>query len=112
MFTVGIFTTHIPYLAFIACYVWVLLFGMEQAHEGKIQLTEKSVQIEYHVNHAHALAEKSSAFYMPMDVDFVCQKDYETLSCIRKRKTHESVRFYAQSDIPDALFGRPPPALA
>ena len=54
MFTVGIFTTHFPYLVFIACYAWFLLFGVEQAHEGKIQIAEKSIQIEDHVNHSKA----------------------------------------------------------
>lgn len=112
MFTVGLFTTHFPYLVFIACYAWFMLFGVEQAQEGKIQLTEKSVQIEYHVNHAKATAEQYSAFYKLKDFDFVCHKNYAKLSIFRKWKIRDSLHFCSQSVIPVSLFCRPPPAQA
>ena len=36
MFTFGIFTTHIPYIAVVAFYAFFLLFGAEKASSGEI----------------------------------------------------------------------------
>lgn len=36
MFTFGIFTTHIPYIAVVAFYAFFLLFGVEKASSGEI----------------------------------------------------------------------------
>lgn len=111
MFTVGIFTTHIPYIVFIACYAWFILFGVEQAHEGKIKIAEKSIQIEYHVNHAKATAERSPAFYYQAEFDLGCQNNCANLISVQKWKIHPALRFYAKDIILDSPFCRPPPAL-
>lgn len=112
MFTVGIFTTHIPYIAFIACYAWFLLFGVEQATEGKIQIAEKSIQIEYHVNQAHANTDRSLAFFDQPEIDFETHNNCNNLCSNQKWKVHQSLRFYAKDIILDSLFCRPPPAVA
>jgi hypothetical protein len=34
MFTIGIFTTHVPYIAFVAFYAFFVLFGVGKASSG------------------------------------------------------------------------------
>lgn len=36
MFSVGIFTTHLPYIAIVAFYACFLIFGAENASDGKV----------------------------------------------------------------------------
>nr|WP_319998454.1 hypothetical protein [uncultured Draconibacterium sp.] len=112
MFTVGIFTTNIPYLVFIACYAWFLLFGVEQAQEGEIQIAEKSIQIEHHLNHAKVNAERSLVFFDQAKIDFESHNNCEKPTSNQKWKVHQSLRFHAKDIIPDSLFCRPPPAMA
>lgn len=47
MFTVGIFTTHIPYVAFVVFYAWLLLFGIDKAASGEIETGEKYCKTEW-----------------------------------------------------------------
>lgn len=47
MFTVGIFTTHIPYIAFVVFYAWFLLFGVSKAASGEIETGEKYCKTEW-----------------------------------------------------------------
>lgn len=112
MFTFGIFTTHIPYIAFVVFYAWFLLFGVEKANDGKIQISERSVEIQYHVND-----------FQP---EFIAEFDFQKcfcnqelnhllLSCTRaqqKLKWQYRQSFYFQDPVPETLFSRPPPALA
>jgi hypothetical protein len=43
MFTIGIFTTHLPYIAFVVFYAFFLLFGVNKASSGEIQWGESSI---------------------------------------------------------------------
>nr|WP_321353801.1 hypothetical protein [uncultured Draconibacterium sp.] len=112
MFTFGIFTTHFPYVVFVVFYAYFLIFGVEQAHDGKIQVAEKSIQIEYHVNHSHATAQKLPAFYYQAEFDFESHHNCDNLSSNQKWKVHQSLRFYAKDILLDSPFCRPPPTLA
>jgi len=47
MFTVGIFTTHIPYIAFVVFYAWFLLFGVEKAASEEIETSDKYGKTEW-----------------------------------------------------------------
>jgi hypothetical protein len=42
MFTFGMFTTHIPYIALVAFYAYFMLFGMEKASKGEIIAESKN----------------------------------------------------------------------
>ena len=42
MFTVGIFSTHLPYLAFVFFYAWFILFGIQEVSNGERETIEKS----------------------------------------------------------------------
>lgn len=112
MFTFGIFTTHFPYVVFVVFYAYFLIFGVEQTHDEKIQVAEKSIQIEYYVNHAHVIAQKLPAFYYHAEFNFEDHNNCDNLCSNQKWKVHQSLRFYAKDIIPDSLFCRPPPAVA
>lgn len=51
MFTVGIFSTHLPYLAFVFFYAWFMLFGVQKASNGEPTTVEKSCFTEIHSLH-------------------------------------------------------------
>lgn len=42
MFTVGLFTTHIPYIAFVCFYAFFFLFGYQKISDEKFPAKEKS----------------------------------------------------------------------
>ncbi|MDX8337835.1 hypothetical protein SLH46_01490 [Draconibacterium sp. IB214405] len=109
MFTVGIFTTHFPYVVFIVFYAYFLLFGVEQAHDGKIQVAEKSVQIEYHVNHAHANAETSQTFNYQSALNYSFNESCDEINRIKKWIIREAL-YHSQDTFLETPFSRPPPS--
>jgi hypothetical protein len=48
MFTIGIFTTHIPYIAFVAFYAFFVLFGVGKASSGDFTSGENQILKVYH----------------------------------------------------------------
>ena len=46
MFTIGIFTTHLPYIAFVVFYAFFLLFGVNKASSGEIQCGENNLVLK------------------------------------------------------------------
>ena len=42
MFTFGMFTSHIPYIALVAFYAYFLLFGVDKASKGEIVAESKN----------------------------------------------------------------------
>ena len=46
MFTIGIFTTHLPYIAFVVFYAFFLLFGVNKASSGEIQWGESNIVLK------------------------------------------------------------------
>jgi hypothetical protein len=51
MFTVGIFSTHIPYLAFVFFYVYFFIFGVQKASNGELSSYEKTILSESRLIH-------------------------------------------------------------
>jgi hypothetical protein len=43
MFTIGIFTTHLPYIAFVAFYAFFLFFGVSKASSGEFHSGDKMI---------------------------------------------------------------------
>ena len=50
MFTLGIFTTHIPYIALVVFYAFFWLFGVNHASAGESHPKEKVVAIKQPAN--------------------------------------------------------------
>lgn len=111
MFTVGIFTTHIPYLVFIACYAWFLIFGIEKVENGSIKITENSVQIEYHINHAKASPVSVYHYFELANSKSSELKKCKILTTRQKWKTNH-IPYTKQDCYLENSFCRPPPALA
>ncbi len=45
MFSFGIFTTHLPYIAMVAFYAYILIFGVEKTSKGEVY-SESHIKIE------------------------------------------------------------------
>jgi hypothetical protein len=63
MFTVGIFTTHIPYIAFVVFYAWFLLFGIGKAASGEIETGEKYCKTEWVAEKHYDFSDSNSGNY-------------------------------------------------
>ena len=112
MFTFGLFSTHIPYLAFVVFYAWILLTGVGKANDGKIRLTEHSVQIEQHVNDFQPVVVSTFDFQSKFCNEEMAQLLLSCTCAQQKWKWHHRQSFHLQDHITDNLFSRPPPAVA
>ena len=112
MFTFGIFTTHIPYIAMVAFYAYFLLFGVSQANEGKLRIAEKSQLVQMHIDNSSestdadtycfykSFAHKSKAYF------------FEITAEKQKWKLYSESKTIPHDFCGNILFSRPPPALA
>ena len=110
MFTVGIFTTHIPYVAFVVFYAYFLIFGVEKSNNDEIRLTDNSVRIEQHVTNFQTAPVSTYDFFAQHAGD---EWQQLVISCRQvKQRWRLCLRhnLHVQEYIPDALFSRPPPA--
>lgn len=109
MFTFGIFTTHIPYLAFLFFYAYFLLFGVKEARNGTIRVAENSQQVEFNLNSQHQNYLSDLIYH----TDNQYKKEEETTLPQIFQKSHWKGRFkhtlYKQDSNPGYLFCRPPP---
>lgn len=111
MFTFGIFTTHLPYVAVVAFYAYFLIFGVNKTTNGEIESTEASFRIEIESKKSLDLPNDDSNFYYQTDFDFYTHSYLER--SIFKRKIKYKNSFIAeplQSGFYSTHFGRPPPA--
>ena len=111
MFTFGIFTTHIPYIAMVAFYAYFLLFGVNKSADNKAQV-EKSQFVQLHIdNSVEIISEDSNCFYFTFSDElpsFVLDRAKE-----KQKWKHFGVdKIFSQDYAENALFGRPPPVLA
>lgn len=113
MFSFGIFTTHLPYVAFVVFYAYFLIFGLEKSHDGEIQVSEHSVHIQYHVNDFQPTAVltyhfQQQQYYAEIEHIRLCCK-----SALQKWKWFNTQCFTIQQDYVQELpFCRPPPSFA
>ena len=110
MFLFGIFTSHIPYIAFVVFYAYILLFGVEKATQGKLQSGQNiyiaELQVEYQTG-AGELQEYScnSGYYFQNSAQF------EPFIFKRKLKPLISRSTFQQADFYSTISNRPPPAI-
>lgn len=112
MFSVGIFTTHIPYLAMLAFYAYFLIFGVSQASDGQIKVTEKSHSVQIHINNSlDQTPADTFTFYASLAES--TKVDRTERSKVKQRWKHFGIdKIHPQDYSENALFGRPPPVLA
>lgn len=113
MFTFGIFTTHIPYIAMVAFYAYFLIFGVNQTASGKIKITEKSATVQMHLNDAvDVINTNSSDCFYAAFVEKTASKVFEKSKVKQRWKHFGADKISPQRYLDNTLFGRPPPQLA
>lgn len=113
MFSFGLFTTHLPYIAFVAFYAYFLIFGVDQAQNEKIKVTEhSSIQIKQQVNSFEPTTVSVFDIQKQMFAELVKQVVYNCRKSKQKWKRSYQHTFYISDYIGNHLFCRPPPALA
>jgi len=112
MFTVGIFTTHFPYIAMVVFYAYFLIFGVDQANNGEIRLADHSVKIEQHVNNFQATTVPAFDFFSL----HVTKASEQAVICHLNTQQHWKLSrrhsFYIQEYVEESQFCRPPPFVA
>jgi hypothetical protein len=115
MFTIGIFTTHIPYIAFVVFYAFFLLFGVNKASSGEIQWSENNLVLKAPIGeelnntgvadfsnyHYHA----GKGIFLPGNAMLFVPKENIQHNSFFSDYIRQC--FYSQ-----ALFSRPPPILS
>ena len=110
MFTFGIFTTHLPYVAVVAFYAYFLIFGVNKAANGEIEGYEVGFKIELESSKSFDTTNDNSNFYYQNTFDFYAHSHFER--SIFKRKIKYQNSFIAEalrSGFYSTHFGRPPP---
>ncbi|HKI87726.1 MAG TPA: hypothetical protein VKA38_01780 [Draconibacterium sp.] len=111
MFTFGIFTTHLPYIAFVVFYAYFLIFGVEKASKGEIQVPGTSFTTEFQVV-KHVNTHDQSSYYYQSDTDFVILANFEAFHFKQKIKNRTGApAFFHQFELVTSLSNRPPPCL-
>jgi hypothetical protein len=114
MFTIGIFTTHLPYIAFVVFYAFFLLFGVNKASSGEIQWGENNVVIKApteetaganSADFSKSQHHEGSGIFSPEIADFFVFKENIQHAAFYP----ENIRLCYFSQ---ALFSRPPPVLS
>lgn len=112
MFTFGIFTTHLPYITIVAFYAYFLIFGVNQAADCKIKISEKSITVQIHLDNSFEQAPADTySFYSSLtesrEIDI-----FEKTKVKQKFKLFGADKLFPQDSHANTLFSRPPPAIA
>lgn len=111
MFTFGIFTTHFPYIAVVAFYAYFLIFGVNKAATGEIEVSEIQFKTEIQSCRSYADLNDNSNYYYQTNIDFYLHSHFE--ESIFKRKIKYQCNFHAetpQTGFNNVHFSRPPPS--
>jgi len=111
MFSVGIFTTHLPYIAMVVFYAWFLIVGVNKTNDGEIQFTDNSSTIQMHIDYSvENIKAENQCFYLSF------AERFETV-LFEKARVKQKWKYFIQnpgktsSHNPGSLFNRPPPQL-
>lgn len=110
MFTVGIFTTHLPYLAFLFMYLLFFLFGTSNASSDDISFGEKTSVVEASYTTNHELT-GSDAINGTSDLSFFLFKERKWCFSTGLKVKHSLLKTLPvlPSEHFPACFSRPPP---
>jgi hypothetical protein len=109
MFTVGIFTTHIPYIAFVVFYAWFLLFGIGKAASGEIETGEKYCKTEWVAEKHYDFSDSNSGNYYIVQ-SLINNHGFEEIH-FKRKIIYPANTFleHKQDYFCSSLFCRPPP---
>ena len=113
MFTVGIFTTHIPYIAFVVFYAFFFLFGINSPVEEEVKASKSRFNIELQTIQSFADSNAVSNFHYQTDLDFSEHKSCDN-SVFKRRINHQCAlkTVHWQYFLSNSLSNRPPPVLS
>jgi hypothetical protein len=110
MFTVGIFTTHFPYIAFVVFYAWILLFGVDKAASGEIETGEKYCKTEWVAERHYNSEDVISTNFCDINQGDKENHRFKEIPFKRKLSYPEYLyKEYQNNFYCNSLFSRPPP---
>ena len=115
MFTLGIFTTHIPYIALVVFYAFFWVIGINKASSGEIQNAENSLSLEIPTFEIVHQAPQTDSFSAQNNSDQLFFPDnsiaayFAQIKLKHKEFYIEKQREYTAYAV---LFSRPPPFLS
>jgi hypothetical protein len=110
MFTVGIFSTHLPYLAFVFFYAYFFIFGVQKATNGELSSGEKTILSESQVIHTFNHSSNEHNFYF-QDFYGVLNSNINRKILFEKKIKHGCLVLDQINNLNFSipLFNRPPP---
>lgn len=112
MFTVGLFSTHLPYIAFVFFYAYFLIFGIQKASNGDFSNDEKTLLAEARIiDHFDTVSQQNSFHYA--NFNLIESKASEKKLLLEKRiKYNCFIRDkLVNTKFLFPLFSRPPPII-
>lgn len=113
MFTIGIFTTHLPYIAFIAFYAFFVLLGTDKSPAEDLQETDSQIIAYYNNQHSiTATADNPTPGTSKFTDSFIfspASNEYDNAGILHRYTIFTSICL-KQLTAPENLFCRPPPA--
>jgi len=112
MFSFGIFTTHIPYIAFVVFYAYFIVFGVNKASNGKLHFVENNNKIELQFS-AHSCDDLTHSYFEYSNTNYsLHQTSYRSIILKQKIPHPQTFPHVFKSEISfKSLFSRPPPVL-
>lgn len=112
MFTFGIFTTHLPYIALVVFYAFFWIIGVNKAFSGELQPAEKTIFIEFAAGEYFTETDQNDAITCAnfSDQHFLTN-DYNVAFAVLQKLKHKCIAFENQPHLSlhTSLFSRPPP---
>jgi hypothetical protein len=110
MFTVGIFSTHLPYLAFVLFYAFFFLVGIPKASAGDLSNEERFIKTEIPAVTDFQFSEKNGyAGQFDSYFDLRQPNDFEITSYKKLKFLSFHLKQIRQNCCIFAHFSRPPP---
>ena len=111
MFTFGIFTSHIPYIAMVVFYAWFLFAGLSKNNSGKIKIAEKSATVQIHLNNSDEIVNADNYCFYDAFTHVVASAVFEKSKEKQKWKDFNKASTLPKYFVVNTLFSRPPPQL-
>jgi hypothetical protein len=109
MFTVGIFSTHFPYIAFVLFYAYFLVTGVNKAVAGEISSGEELCRTEIFASDTFVKSDIDTYHYFCDVSDLSKYNNFKDFIFKRKINYPDESSQISVEDYSAALFSRPPP---
>lgn len=112
MFTIGIFTTHLPYIALVVFYAFFWVFGVNKASTGELNSGKSLLSVEISAYEKVAEISHTASFdNVAASDNFFIPPDNLYYSTAIQKIIHRGYYLfeYFPDNIYNVLFSRPPP---